>query len=185
MTLTRDELVSRIESLRRAESHARARGLARDLEPYVATLDAELRQKLAAALESLGLDASLARAPVSLGVGSMAGMALLSALSVPLTLSAKFLGWDHRGLQVGIGVVAPGLARDRTSSCSNEFSSIEKDPGHVERDPEFLSDQKAGCFAVSPIPSWVEARQRTPRYQTQFPLCSPYPLAFSTGPCST
>ena len=69
MALTRDELVSRIESLGRAESQPRARALARDLEPHVATLDTELRQKLGAALESVGLDPGLARAPVSLGVG--------------------------------------------------------------------------------------------------------------------
>lgn len=69
MTLTRDELVSRIESIERAESQARARALARRLQPYVATLDTDLRQKLLAALESMQLDPTLARAPVALGVG--------------------------------------------------------------------------------------------------------------------
>lgn len=39
------------------------------------------------------------------GVGSMVGMAILSAvIAVPLALSARFLTWANRGLQVAIGV---------------------------------------------------------------------------------
>ena len=39
------------------------------------------------------------------GLGSMVGMGILSAvIAVPLTLSARFLTWANRGLQIGIGV---------------------------------------------------------------------------------
>ena len=39
------------------------------------------------------------------GLGSMVGMGILSAvIAVPLTLSARFLTWANRGLQVAIGV---------------------------------------------------------------------------------
>ena len=39
------------------------------------------------------------------GLGSMVGMAILSAvIAVPLTLSARFITWANRGLQVAIGV---------------------------------------------------------------------------------
>ncbi len=38
------------------------------------------------------------------GLGTMAGMGLLSAvISVPLAFSARFLSWANRGLQIGIG----------------------------------------------------------------------------------
>lgn len=39
------------------------------------------------------------------GLGSMVGMGILSALiAVPLTLSARFISWANRGLQLGIGL---------------------------------------------------------------------------------
>lgn len=39
------------------------------------------------------------------GLGSMVGMGILSAvIAVPLTLSARFITWANRGLQVAIGV---------------------------------------------------------------------------------
>jgi len=44
------------------------------------------------------------------GFGSVAGMALLSAvIAVPLGASARFLTWANRGLQGGIGVFTMGL----------------------------------------------------------------------------
>lgn len=44
------------------------------------------------------------------GLGSMVGMGALSALiAVPLTLSARFIGWANRGLQMVIGTCTIGL----------------------------------------------------------------------------
>jgi len=44
------------------------------------------------------------------GLGSVAGMALLSAaVAVPLSLSARLLTWVNRGLQGVIGLATMGL----------------------------------------------------------------------------
>lgn len=44
------------------------------------------------------------------GLGTMVGMAALSALiAVPLTLSARFVAWANRGLQIVIGCCTVGL----------------------------------------------------------------------------
>lgn len=60
--------------------------------------------------------ASLGSQPLSLlyvfvfGLGSVAGMALLSAvIAVPLAYTARALTWAHKGLQAGIGVATAAL----------------------------------------------------------------------------
>ena len=44
------------------------------------------------------------------GVGSMLGMAALSAvIAVPLAVSARWLTWANRGLQGGVGGITIGI----------------------------------------------------------------------------
>lgn len=68
-TSSRDEIAAHIERLRHAETLNRARFLARSLDPVLGTLDSELREQLASALEVWGIDPDIARAPLGLTVG--------------------------------------------------------------------------------------------------------------------
>ena len=44
------------------------------------------------------------------GIGSMLGMGALSAvIAVPLAVSARWLTWTNRGLQVGVGTITIGI----------------------------------------------------------------------------
>lgn len=67
--VTRDEVVSLIESLRRAENRSRANFLVRRLAPALGTLDSALRRELASALEVWAMDPEITRRPPALAVG--------------------------------------------------------------------------------------------------------------------